>query len=91
MEYNIKLIEELDTNTNIEWWNDNRKRINQVIKLFNDWQIEHRQDSYFGHLVLAKVNTLREWNKDEGDSGFNDWQLEILDEIEQHVKEVLDI
>lgn len=89
LQYNIKLFEEIDTDTNISWWNENREKVNTAIKMCNDWQINHRQDRYFAELTLAKINSIRVWNNDRGDSELSDWQVEILDEIEEHIKSVL--
>jgi hypothetical protein len=89
MYYNIKLFEELDTDTNIGWWNFNREKVNEAIRLCNDWQINHRQDRYYATLVLAKIQSIRIWNKDRCNDDLSDWQLEILDEIEKHVKSVI--
>ena len=89
MKYNIKLMEELDIDTPIEWWNENRRKINEVIRMFNEWQIDHRQDEYNAELVLAKVKSLRDWNK-SGNKEFNDWQIDILDNVENHVVKVIE-
>lgn len=89
MEYNIKLFEELEVDTDISWWNENRSKINEVIKLHTNWQLKHRQDRYYAELVIAKVESVRVWNEDKGNGKLSDWQVEILDDIKTHVEEVL--
>jgi hypothetical protein len=89
MHYNIKLFEELETDTNIGWWNYHREKVNEAIRMVNNWQINHKQDRYEAELVIAKVNSIRRWSKEECDEKLSGWQLEILDEIENHVKEVI--
>lgn len=85
MQYNIKLFEEIDANTSIEWWNENRTKVNEVIRMCNNWAIYHRQDRYYAELVLAKIESIRKWNKDRGDKHLSDWQLKILADIKSHV------
>lgn len=90
MQFNIKLIEKLETDTGIEWWNVNREKINEVIELHSDWQINHRQDCYRAELVLAKVKSVRKWSEDRGSKELGGWQIEILNEIEEHVESVIE-
>lgn len=89
MQYNIKLFEELDTNTGIDWWDTNREKVNEAIRMCNEWQINHRQDRYYAELVLAKINSIRVWNDDRASSNLNDWQIELLNTIEDHVNSVV--
>lgn len=89
MHFNIKLFEELETDTNIGWWNHNRAKVNEAIRLCNEWQINHRQDVYFAELVLAKVKSIKAWSEDKGNSELSEWQIDILDEIEKHVNSVI--
>jgi hypothetical protein len=79
---NIKLIEELDINTDIEWWNNNRKRLNKVIYAFNEWQTIHKFDKFEKEVVIARVKACREYGEEHE---FSNWQFEILDDIENWI------
>jgi hypothetical protein len=89
LQYNIKLFETIKEDTGISWWDENRRKINEVIKMCNDWQIEHRQDRYYAELTLARINSIKAWSSDQDNRELSGWQIEILDEIEEHIREVL--
>ena len=79
----IKYIYELETNESIEWWNHNRSKINEVIKLFNEWQTEHDFDRKHKKILLARVEALKEYGKE---NSFSEWQFEKIKEMEDHIK-----
>ena len=81
----IEYIEELDEDTNIGWWNTNRKKLNSVIQIFNDWQIKHRFDEFEKEVLIARIKACRKYG-DNND--FSDWQYEILDDMEKFIVEV---
>jgi len=78
-EEKVKCMEELDENTPIGWWNENRRKINEIIRLYNEWQTVHHFDRYQKEIVKGRSLALKKW-AEEG-SEFSDWQIEILDEI----------
>ncbi|WP_336761529.1 hypothetical protein [Paenibacillus sp. USHLN196] len=80
---NFKLIEELDTDTDIDWWNSNRERVNLVIRSFNDWQTTHRFDDWEGKVVIAKAEACERYGERYD---FSSWQFEILDDIKEFVR-----
>ena len=80
----IEYIEELDEDTNIGWWNTNRKKLNSVIQIFNDWQIKHRFDEFEKEVLIARIKACRKYG-DNND--FSDWQYEILDDMEKFIAE----
>jgi hypothetical protein len=80
----IKLITYLDTDTSIDWWNGNRKRLNEVIERFNKWQTDYRFDQWEMKVVKAMIVSCRKYGEK---NNFSDWQFEILDEIEEFIKE----
>jgi len=80
----IEYIEELDEDTNIGWWNTNRKKLNSVIQIFNDWQIKHRFEEFEKEVLIARIKTCRKYG-DNND--FSDWQYEILDDMEKFIAE----
>jgi len=80
----IKLIERLDINTGINWWNTNREKINEVIDVFHDWQIKNKYDSFEMKVLQARIDLCREYGKSHS---FSEWQYEILDTIEEYINE----
>ena len=78
----IKLIEELDTDTAISWWNTNRKKINSVIQHFNDWQIKHQFEDFEKQILIARIKACREYGQE---NDFSDWQYEIMDNMEKFI------
>ncbi|MBD8839446.1 hypothetical protein IFU39_16660 [Paenibacillus sp. CFBP 13594] len=83
----FKLIEELDTDTEIDWWNSNRERVNAVIRVFNDWQTVHRFDEWEGGVVIAKAEACERYGERYDFSG---WLYEILGDIKDFVKSSID-
>jgi hypothetical protein len=74
----IKLLEELETDTGIGWWDANRRKLNEVIQCFNDWQVKHKFDSFEKDVLLARINACRRYGEENSFSG---WQYELLDEM----------
>lgn len=83
----IEYIEELDTNTGISWWDENRRRLNSVIQCFNNWQIKYRFDEFEKEVVIARIKALRKYSEERDDRSFSDWQYEILDKMEEFIVE----
>ena len=81
----LYLMELLPLNTNIDWWDENRRRINKVIQKFNDWQTEDRLDSYEKDVLLAMIEACRKYGES---NHFSDWQFETLDEMKEWVNEI---
>lgn len=82
---NIKYLNELETDTTINWWNSNRIKINDVIKIFNEWQTEHDFSEKHKKILLARIEALKEYGKDHS---FSEWQFIIINEMEEHIKKV---
>lgn len=80
----IKLLEPHDTNTDISWWNANRRRLNDVIYAFNAWQTQHRFDQWEKEKLQAQITLCRQFGQD---NHFSDWQFETLDEMEAFIEE----
>jgi hypothetical protein len=78
----MKIIEELDVNTPIDWWNDNRSKLNAVIRLFDAYQLVQNQNMQA--VLLAKIISVREWGKSHN---FSEWQYNLLNDMEQCVLE----
>ena len=79
------LIEEVEINTDIDWWNVNRKKLNNVIRKFNKWQTVDKFDEYEKDVVLAMIDSCR---RIEGDRDFSDWQYDILNDMENFINSV---
>lgn len=78
----LHLIELAPVNTSIDWWNQNRKRINKVIQKFNDWQTEDRLDVYEKDVLLAMIEACKKYGYNHD---FSDWQYETLNEMKEWV------
>lgn len=83
MDSRYKIIDLLETDTNVSWWDENRSRINRVIKEFNNFQLEYQFDEYRAKIVKAKIKLCREYGKE---NNFDDWQYEILDKMEEFLR-----
>ena len=71
----MKFIPEVSESTDILWWNENRKRLNEAIRWYNEY-VENRNRP--AEAVLAKIEQIREYGtKNE----FTDWQFDILDDL----------
>jgi hypothetical protein len=77
----IKLIQLLAENTNIVWWNENRKLLNSIIQKYNDWQTIHKFDDWQKNVIKAEIKLQRSNPNNE----FSDWRFGILDEMESHI------
>jgi hypothetical protein len=75
----IEFIEEVSEDTSIGWWNENRRRLNEAIKWYNEY-VENKNRS--AELVLAKVHQIRKFGET---NEFSRWQFDILDEIESKI------
>jgi hypothetical protein len=84
MRIKIKLIEPLETNTDVTWWNINRKRINKVIKLFNEWQTIHKFDDFEAKVVKAHIVSCRKLGSKEW---FSSWRFDLLNEMDNFITE----
>jgi len=77
------LIERLDTDTGISWWDANRRRLNDVIHKFNEWQTVHRFDDWERQVVKAYIELCERAGED---LDFSDWQFELLTEMKQFLE-----
>lgn len=76
----IKYIELLDIDTTeVDWWKRNRERLNELIVLFNTWQVEHKFDEHYKEAVKARIKSLRVYGSE---NSFSDWQFDLLSEME---------
>lgn len=85
MSNQIYIIEKLDVDTGILWWNGNRQKLNEVIDMFNKWQTEYQFDEFEAEVVLAKINITRKYGFV---NDFADWQYELLAEMEEHIVKI---
>ena len=78
-------MEELDVaDIDIEWHKINRTKINEIIKLFNNWQV-NKFDDFEREILIARIKSLRRWGET---ADFADWQFDILTEMEDHIEKV---
>ncbi|TPG68634.1 hypothetical protein EEL31_08945 [Brevibacillus laterosporus] len=82
MSRKILLQETIELDTGISWWDTNRKRLNEVITCFNDWQTVHRFDNFEREVVIARISSCRKYG---AYNSFSKWQYELLDEMENWV------
>lgn len=80
----IKLMELVDADTGISWWDRNRERLNETITLFNDWQTKHRFATWEKEILKANINLCRAFGEAKK---FSDWHFEILNDMETFIKE----
>lgn len=78
----LHIIEELEVNTGIDWWDENRRRINKVISEFNNWQTKSRFDEFEKQVVLARIEACRKYGNEHD---FSDWQYDLLNEMETFI------
>ena len=71
----MKFIPEVSESTDILWWNENRKRLNEAIRWYNEY-VENRNRPI--EAVLAKIEQIREYGTN---NGFANWQFDILDDL----------
>ncbi len=79
----IELIEEVDEDVSIDWWKQNRKDLNKVIRLYNEWQSVTNFDIHYGKFVLSHANMLKESSEYKS---YASWQIEILDTIIERIE-----
>ncbi len=79
----VKFIEEVSEQTGISWWDENRRKLNEAIRWYNEFIGTHNRSS---EMVLAKVDQIRRYGES---NDFSDWQYDILNEIESKVKEAM--
>lgn len=78
-----KFEEKWDENTGIGWWDECRKELNQIIDVYNHWQMEDNFSEEKSKLVLAKIEYGKQTiGSRDGGSGYWD----TLDEMEKFVK-----
>jgi len=83
----IQLVEEWATDTEIDWWNDCRKKMNKVIRKYNKWQMKKDFDAAYGTKLLVLVRHGKDTiGSRDGGSGY----LEELDKMERHILFVLE-
>lgn len=87
----LHLINNVDENTGISWWDENRKKLNELIRDFNDWQIVHRFDMWQLKILEAKIDMVKRYSDEAGDASFSEWQLDIIKEIEDHIRYIKNI
>lgn len=83
----ILLLEKDEPNTNIEWWNVNRRKLNEVIHAFNQWQINGF--STHGRAVVEAMVERCEKYGEEND--FHQRQFDTLAQIRKHLQDTVDV
>lgn len=79
----IELIEEVDEDVSIDWWKQNRKDLNKVIRFYNEWQSVTNFDIHYGKFVLSQANILKESSEEKE---YSNWQIEILNTIIERIE-----
>ena len=79
----IELIGEVDEDVSIDWWKQNRKDLNKVIRFYNEWQSVTNFDIHYGKFVLSHANMLKECSEDKE---YSNWQIEILNTIIERIE-----
>lgn len=79
----IELIEEVDEDVSIDWWKQNRKDLNKVIRFYNEWQSVTNFDVHYGKFVLSHANNLKESSEEKE---YSNWQIEILNTIIERIE-----
>lgn len=83
----ILLLKEVDEDTDIEWWTTNRKKLNEVIRSFNQWQLNGFSED--GRTVVSQaVADVQEFGDN---NSFSEWQFDIIKEMRQHLEKTVDI
>ena len=81
----FKFIEKWDVPSGIDWWDECRKELNEIIDDYNQWQI-NEFDADIGKNIMAKIEYGRQtFGKRDGGSSY----LEELDNMLGFVKSVL--
>lgn len=83
----ILLLEEADEDTQISWWNANRKMLNEIIRAFNEWQL--RGFSIHSRYVVEAL--LNRCEQSAESNNFSDWQMETLSQMRQHLSATVDV
>jgi len=79
----IELIEEVDEDVSIDWWKQNRKDLNKVIRFYNEWQSVTNFDIHYGKFVLSQANILKESSEEKE---YSNRQIEILNTIIERIE-----
>lgn len=83
---NVLLINELDFNgCTIDWWIENRKRVNEVIREFNNWQSKDLTNLKMKNVIKAKLDLLILWGKS---NSMANWQYELINEMKAHIADL---
>ena len=82
MKRKIYLIEEIEVNTDIDWWNRNREKLNNVIRKFNNWQTIDKFNEHEKDVVLAMIDSCRRFGED---NEFSDWKFDILIDMKKFI------
>ena len=81
MEYKFK--DTWNEDTDIPWQKECRGKLNKIIEVYNNWQIDYDVDKEKSKVVLAKIEYGKQTiGSRDGGSGYRD----ELDEMEEFVK-----
>lgn len=75
-----KYIKERDTDTGIERWDENRKKLNKLIGQYNEWLIDPERTSLEAKKILNRLEFIKQTVED----------YEELEEIKTYVLEILE-
>ena len=82
----FKFVSEWPTNTSIEWWNKGRAQLNEVIEVYNQWQIKGF-DPDEGAKVRAKIILgMQTFGRRDGGNGWLDELTGMLEFVETHLE-----
>lgn len=82
-----KFYDELNTNTQIGWWNAGRKKLNIAIREFNQWQMDGRNLD-----EVSKLDARLEWAyqvlmDEDGGNAWCDTVMEMKNYVKAYVAE----
>ena len=63
-------LDEWDENTNINWWDECRKKLNKVIRKFNKWQINGMKEEKVVKLLARIEHGKQTFGSRDGGSGY---------------------
>lgn len=77
-------VENIPYEKDIEWWNINRRKLNNLIDMYNKLAVK---PSRLGvEELLFKIDWMLKVDKDMGDKSFTEWQIELINELRQLTK-----
>jgi hypothetical protein len=79
-----RFVEEWDTNSPIGWWNEGRTKLNEIIKPYNQWQIDGFNKQEIPKLRAQIIYGLQTFATRDGGSEWARELQEMLEFVERH-------